>query len=40
MRQADHAITSGSLDQASRATAERFGLDAMAQKMAELYTSL
>ena len=40
MRQADQAARSGGLDKAARATAERFGLDAMAQKMVELYTSL
>lgn len=40
MRQADQTVRNGGLDTAARATAERFGLDAMAQKMAELYTSL
>jgi UDP-glucose:(heptosyl)LPS alpha-1,3-glucosyltransferase len=40
MQQVDPALRRGSLDQAARATAERFGLEAMAQKMAELYTSL
>lgn len=40
MRQADQAARSGGVESAARATAERFGLDAMAQKMAELYISL
>jgi UDP-glucose:(heptosyl)LPS alpha-1,3-glucosyltransferase len=39
-RQADEALRSGRMGEAARASAERFGLDAMAQKMAELYTSL
>jgi UDP-glucose:(heptosyl)LPS alpha-1,3-glucosyltransferase len=40
MREADGAVTSGGLEKAARASAERFGLEAMAEKMAELYTSL
>jgi UDP-glucose:(heptosyl)LPS alpha-1,3-glucosyltransferase len=37
---ADDALRGARLDEAARASAERFGLDAMARKMAELYTSL
>jgi UDP-glucose:(heptosyl)LPS alpha-1,3-glucosyltransferase len=37
---ADEALRKGNMGQAPRTSAERFGLDAMAQKMAQLYASL
>jgi glycosyltransferase involved in cell wall biosynthesis len=40
LRTADDAIRSGRMGQAARASAERFGIDAMAQKLAQLYASL
>jgi UDP-glucose:(heptosyl)LPS alpha-1,3-glucosyltransferase len=40
LKGADEALRSARLGEAVRASAERFGLDAMAHKMAELYTSL
>jgi len=40
LAQADEAVRSGRMGEAARASAERLGLDAMAQKMAGLYTSL
>jgi UDP-glucose:(heptosyl)LPS alpha-1,3-glucosyltransferase len=40
MRQADAALRSNDLGLAARATAERYGLDAMARKLEELYSSL
>jgi UDP-glucose:(heptosyl)LPS alpha-1,3-glucosyltransferase len=40
MRAADEALRRVSMAQAARASAERFGLDAMAQQMAQLYASL
>src|SRR6185295_15724561 len=40
LRAADEALRRGSMAQAARASAERFGLDAMAQQMAQLYASL
>jgi UDP-glucose:(heptosyl)LPS alpha-1,3-glucosyltransferase len=38
--EADEALRGESMRQAARATAERFGIDAMAQKLAQLYTAL
>ena len=40
LRTADEATRSGRMGQAARASAERFGIDAMAQKLAQLYASL
>jgi UDP-glucose:(heptosyl)LPS alpha-1,3-glucosyltransferase len=40
MREADEAIRRGGLPQAARATAERYGLDSMAGRLAELYAGL
>lgn len=40
MKEADEAIRRGSLPQAARATAERFGLDEMAGRLAALYEKL
>jgi UDP-glucose:(heptosyl)LPS alpha-1,3-glucosyltransferase len=40
MLAADEAIRDEGMGPAARATAERFGIDAMAQKLAELYASL
>jgi UDP-glucose:(heptosyl)LPS alpha-1,3-glucosyltransferase len=40
MHAADEALRSPHMGEAARATAERFGLDAMARQMAELYASL
>jgi UDP-glucose:(heptosyl)LPS alpha-1,3-glucosyltransferase len=40
LRAADEAIRSERMGAAARATAERFGIDAMAQKLAQLYASL
>jgi UDP-glucose:(heptosyl)LPS alpha-1,3-glucosyltransferase len=40
MQQADQALRDPGVTAAARATAERFGIDAMAGKLAELYTSL
>jgi UDP-glucose:(heptosyl)LPS alpha-1,3-glucosyltransferase len=40
MREADQAIRRGGLPQAARATAERYGLDSMAGRLAELYAGL
>ena len=40
MQEADHAIRGGRGQQAARASAERFGIDIMAGKLAELYKSL
>jgi UDP-glucose:(heptosyl)LPS alpha-1,3-glucosyltransferase len=40
LHEADRALRRGGLDTAARASAERFGLEAMAQKLSELYTSL
>jgi UDP-glucose:(heptosyl)LPS alpha-1,3-glucosyltransferase len=37
---ADEALRGESTSHAARATAERFGIDAMAQQLAELYASL
>jgi len=40
LTEADAALRGERMGQAARATAERFGMDAMAQKLAELYASL
>ena len=40
MHEADRAMRSGSLPQAARATAERYGMDEMAGRLNALYTSL
>ena len=40
MREADQAIRRGGLPQAARATAERYGLESMAGRLAELYAGL
>lgn len=40
MREADEAIRRGGLQQAARATAERYGLESMAGRLAELYAGL
>jgi UDP-glucose:(heptosyl)LPS alpha-1,3-glucosyltransferase len=40
LRQAEEALRGDHMGQAARATAERFGIDAMAQRLAELYASL
>ena len=40
LAEADDALRSARMGEAARASAERFGLDAMARKMAALYTSL
>jgi UDP-glucose:(heptosyl)LPS alpha-1,3-glucosyltransferase len=40
MKEADEALRTGRLPQAARATAERFGMDAMAAQLAELYGKL
>jgi hypothetical protein len=40
MHEADRAMRSGSLPQAARATAERFGMDEMAGRLTTLYASL
>jgi UDP-glucose:(heptosyl)LPS alpha-1,3-glucosyltransferase len=40
LRQADDALRGGRMGPAARATAERFGLEAMAQKLAQLYADL
>jgi UDP-glucose:(heptosyl)LPS alpha-1,3-glucosyltransferase len=40
MHEADRAIRAGTLPQAARATAERYGLDEMAGKLGTLYASL
>jgi len=40
MREADAAIRPGTVAQAARATAERFGMDAMAGQLVELYGKL
>lgn len=40
MRSADEATRSDTMEQAARNTAEDFGIDAMAMKLAELYASL
>src|SRR6185503_2790526 len=40
MKEADDALRGGRLPQAARATAERFGLDAMAAQLATLYRTL
>jgi UDP-glucose:(heptosyl)LPS alpha-1,3-glucosyltransferase len=40
MRRADAALRAGDMARAARATAERFGLETMAQKMAQLYETL
>ncbi len=40
LRTADEAIRAERMGRAARATAERFGIDAMAQRLAELYASL
>jgi UDP-glucose:(heptosyl)LPS alpha-1,3-glucosyltransferase len=40
MHEADQAIRGDRVQSAARATAERFGIDAMAARLAELYKSL
>jgi UDP-glucose:(heptosyl)LPS alpha-1,3-glucosyltransferase len=40
MREADRAMRSGSLPQAARATAERYGMDEMAGRLSALYANL
>jgi len=40
MHEADRSMRSGSLPQAARATAERYGMDEMAGRLNALYTSL
>jgi glycosyltransferase involved in cell wall biosynthesis len=40
MRTADEAIRGERMGRAARASAERFGIDAMAQRLAELYATL
>jgi UDP-glucose:(heptosyl)LPS alpha-1,3-glucosyltransferase len=40
LRTADEAIRAERMGRAARATAERFGIDAMARRLAELYASL
>jgi UDP-glucose:(heptosyl)LPS alpha-1,3-glucosyltransferase len=40
LQEADRAVPSGRAGQAARATAERFGIDAMARQLADLYGSL
>jgi UDP-glucose:(heptosyl)LPS alpha-1,3-glucosyltransferase len=40
LRAADGAVRGEGMGQAARATAERFGIDAMAQRLAELYATL
>ena len=40
LRTADDAIRGERMGRAARATAERFGIDAMAQELAQLYASL
>jgi glycosyltransferase involved in cell wall biosynthesis len=35
-----HEVVSKSMGQAARATAERFGIDAMARQLVDLYSSL
>ncbi len=40
MKAADDAVRSAGLGQSARASAERFGMDATAQRLAELYASL
>ena len=40
MREADASLHGEGMRRAARASAERFGLDAMAQKLAQLYMSL
>lgn len=40
LAQADEAVRDGRMSEAARATAERFPMDAMAQRLAQLYASL
>jgi UDP-glucose:(heptosyl)LPS alpha-1,3-glucosyltransferase len=40
MQEADQAVRRGSMQHAARAVAERFGIDVMAAKLAELYRTL
>jgi UDP-glucose:(heptosyl)LPS alpha-1,3-glucosyltransferase len=40
MQEADSAIRAGGIGDAARATAERYGIEAMAEKLIKLYTSL
>jgi UDP-glucose:(heptosyl)LPS alpha-1,3-glucosyltransferase len=40
MREADRAVRAGRIGEAARATAQRFGIDAMAARLARLYDSL
>ena len=40
MHEADRAMRSGSLPQAARATAERYGMDEMAGRLNALYANL
>jgi hypothetical protein len=40
MQAADGAIRDGRMARAARSTAERFGIEAMAGKLAELYVSI
>jgi UDP-glucose:(heptosyl)LPS alpha-1,3-glucosyltransferase len=40
LRTADETLRSGNMAQGARATAERYGMDATAQRLAELYSSL
>jgi hypothetical protein len=40
MHQADRVLRGGEIQRAARATAERFGIDAMAQQLVALYDQL
>jgi glycosyltransferase involved in cell wall biosynthesis len=40
MQEADRRVHDGRMGQAARATAERFGIDAMAKQLVSLYESL
>jgi UDP-glucose:(heptosyl)LPS alpha-1,3-glucosyltransferase len=40
MQEADRAVSAGAMGKAARATAERFGIDAMARRLVDLYSSL
>lgn len=40
MRTADEAVRAGAMSQAARSSVERFGIDAMARSLSELYASL
>jgi len=40
MQEADRAIGDGRMGKAARTTAERFGIDAMARQLVDLYASL